>query len=145
VIGAFTVRNFTCLALCSALFGCAVEPEPLSPKKITERTQTDIKQIRATAFVPEGPLSLEQAIARALLRRPPVLIFDEPGQMLDERGDKAFIQAVKNLKGECTIILITHRPSHMRAADRLIALNNGQLIFDGDPEEALERMGGDGR
>jgi len=62
--------------------------------------------------------------------------------MLDERGDNAFIQAVKELRGDCTIIIITHRPSHMRIADRLIALNNGRLAYDGDPEEALAKMQG---
>ncbi|NKB19797.1 MAG: ATP-binding cassette domain-containing protein [Alphaproteobacteria bacterium] len=96
---------------------------------------------RVLSELPEG-FKQKLSIARALLRRPPILIFDEPGQMLDERGDKAFIQAVKSLKGECTIIIITHRPSHMRVADRLVALHNGRLVFDGDPEEALTKMEG---
>ena len=48
------------------LHGCAVEPEPLAPKKITERTQSDLQHLRSTAFVPTGPISLEQAIARAI-------------------------------------------------------------------------------
>jgi ATP-binding cassette, subfamily C, bacterial LapB len=96
---------------------------------------------RVLSELPEG-FKQKLSIARALLRRPPILIFDEPGQMLDERGDKAFLRAVEKLKGDCTIIMITHRPSHMRAADRLVALNNGQLIYDGDPEEALAKMQG---
>jgi len=96
---------------------------------------------RVLSELPEG-FKQKLSIARALLRRPPILIFDEPGQMLDERGDNAFIQAVKELRGDCTIIIITHRPSHMRIADRLIALNNGRLAYDGDPEEALAKMQG---
>ena len=76
------------------------------------------------------------------LRKPPILIFDEPGQMLDERGDNAFLDAVKKLRGTCTIVIITHRPSHMRAADRLIVLNAGRLQFNGAPEEALSQMQG---
>jgi len=62
--------------------------------------------------------------------------------MLDERGDNAFLNAVKKLRGTCTIIVITHRPSHMRVADRLIVLNAGRLQFNGDPEEALKQMQG---
>ena len=39
-------------------------------------------------------------------------------------------------------IVITHRPSHMRVADKLIVLNAGRLQFNGDPEEALKQMQG---
>jgi membrane fusion protein, adhesin transport system len=96
---------------------------------------------RVVSELPEG-FKQKLAIARALLRKPPILIFDEPGQMLDERGDNAFLEAVKKLRGSCTILIITHRPSHMRIADRLIVLNAGRLQFNGDPEEALSQMQG---
>lgn len=96
---------------------------------------------RVVSELPEG-FKQKLAISRALLRKPPILIFDEPGQMLDERGDNAFLDAVKKLRGTCTIVIITHRPSHMRAADRLIVLNAGRLQFNGDPEEALSQMQG---
>ena len=96
---------------------------------------------RVVSELPEG-FKQKLAIARALLRKPPILIFDEPGQMLDERGDNAFLNAVKKLRGTCTIIVITHRPSRMRVADRLIVLNAGRLQFNGDPEEALKQMQG---
>ena len=96
---------------------------------------------RVVSELPEG-FKQKLAIARALLRKPPIMIFDEPGQMLDERGDNAFLNAVKKLRGTCTIIVITHRPSHMRVADKLIVLNAGRLQFNGDPEEALKQMQG---
>ena len=96
---------------------------------------------RVVSELPEG-FKQKLAIARALIRKPPVLIFDEPGQMLDERGDKAFINTVKKLKGTCTIVIITHRPSHMRLADRMIVLDSGRLRFNGDPAEALAQMQG---
>lgn len=94
---------------------------------------------RVVSELPEG-FKQKLAIARALIRKPAILIFDEPGQMLDERGDRAFLDAVNNLRGKCTIVIITHRPSHMRAADRLIILNGGRLQFNGDPAEALAQM-----
>ena len=96
---------------------------------------------RVVSELPEG-FKQKLAIARALLRKPPIMIFDEPGQMLDERGDNAFLNAIKKLRGTCTIIVVTHRPSHMRVADRLIVLNAGRLQFNGDPEEALKQMQG---
>ena len=99
---------------------------------------------RVVSELPEG-FKQKLAIARALLRKPPILIFDEPGQMLDERGDNAFLEAVKKLRGSCTIVIIPQRPSHMRAADRLIVLNEGRLQFNGDPEEALKQMQGGGQ
>ncbi|NKB19793.1 MAG: hypothetical protein GKS01_04525 [Alphaproteobacteria bacterium] len=55
-----------CSTLCGVLLGCAVEPKPIAPKKITERTQSDIQKLRATAYIPTGPISLEKAIARAI-------------------------------------------------------------------------------
>lgn len=99
---------------------------------------------RVVSELPEG-FKQKLSIARALLRRPPILIFDEPGQMLDQRGDTAFLDAVQSLRGKCTIIVITHRPSHMRVADRLIVLNAGRLQFNGDPAEALAQMQGAGK
>lgn len=98
---------------------------------------------RVVGELPEG-FKQKLSIARALIRRPPVLIFDEPGQMIDERGDRAFVAAVQKLRGNCTILIITHRPSHMRIADRLIVLNAGRLQFNGDPAEALAQMQGGG-
>ncbi len=96
---------------------------------------------RVVSELPEG-FKQKISIARALLRKPRILIFDEPGQMLDERGDRAFIDAVQKLRGSSTIVIITHRPSHMRVADRLIVLNEARLQFNGDPAEALARMQG---
>lgn len=96
------------------------------------------------AVVSELPEGFKQklSIARALLRKPPILIFDEPGQMLDERGDRAFLASVQKLRGRTTVIIVTHRPSHMRVADRLIVLEAGRIRFDGLPEEGLKQMEG---
>jgi ATP-binding cassette, subfamily C, bacterial LapB len=111
-------------------------------ERLPEGYETRLTE-RVVSELPEG-FKQKLAIARALLRKPPILIFDEPGQMLDERGDNAFLNAVKKLRGSCTIIVITHRPSHMRVADKLIVLNAGRLQFNGDPEEALKQMQGEG-
>jgi ATP-binding cassette subfamily C protein/ATP-binding cassette subfamily C protein LapB len=101
----------------------------------TRLTETVLSEL------PEG-FKQKLSIARALLRKPPILIFDEPGQMLDERGDAAFMAAVEKLRGVSTIIIVTHRPSHVRMADRLILLKNGRVQFNGPPQEALDKLGG---
>ena len=68
---------------------------------------------------------------------------DEPGQALDEEGDQALLAAVQNMRGKATIVIITHRPSHMQIADRLLVLDAGRLQYNGPPQEALNRLGGD--
>ena len=93
------------------------------------------------AELPEG-FKQKLSIARALLRNPSILIFDEPGQMLDESGDRALIATLQRLRGRSTVIVVTHRPSHMRVADRLIVLNLGRIQFNGPPAEALAKLEG---
>lgn len=103
----------------------------------TRLTETVVSEL------PEG-FKQKLSIARALLRKPPILIFDEPGQMLDERGDAALMAMLEKLKGQTTILIVTHRPSHMRIADRLIVLNSGRVQFNGPPAEVLDQLGGQG-
>ncbi|MBO6826516.1 MAG: ATP-binding cassette domain-containing protein [Sneathiella sp.] len=67
------------------------------------------------------------SLARALLTDAKIMIFDEPGNTLDEDGDRAFLRAIEKMRGKATIILITHRPSHMRVADRVVLMNRGMV------------------
>jgi ATP-binding cassette subfamily C protein/ATP-binding cassette subfamily C protein LapB len=80
------------------------------------------------------------ALARAYVRKPPILLLDEPGQSLDSSGDAKFIDLISRLRGEATVLMTTHRPSHMRLADRLILLNEGRVVFNGSPAEYLDRL-----
>jgi hypothetical protein len=54
------------VALCCVVGGCAIEPVPLTPEARTEQTITDLKQIKAMEYVPNGPITLHQAMARAV-------------------------------------------------------------------------------
>lgn len=94
---------------------------------------------KSMAELPEG-LKQKISFARALLRRPPILVFDEPGQMLDASGDKAFHAAVRQLRGSTTIIIVTHRPSHMRLADKVIMMRGGRVAFSGSFAEVSDRL-----
>jgi ATP-binding cassette, subfamily C, bacterial LapB len=75
------------------------------------------------------PAGFQQRLnmARTFLTNAKILIFDEPGNTLDEDGDRAFIQAIERIRGKATVIIITHRPSHMRVADRVVLLNRGMV------------------
>jgi len=53
---------------------------------------------------------------------------------------KIFAQQIAALKGHATVLFTTFRPSHMRLADRLIVLRDGQVALDGPPEKVLERV-----
>jgi ABC-type multidrug transport system fused ATPase/permease subunit len=70
-------------------------------------------------------------IARALVTKPKLLILDEATSALDAQGEAAISEALKNLKGSITIILIAHRLTTVREADSVIYLNKGKIIATG--------------
>lgn len=91
------------------------------------------------AHVPQGFLR-KLGMARAFLRPAPVLILDEPAGSVDESDERDFVEAMKRIKGTRTILLITHRPSHMRLCDRLLVLDQGQATMLGPPDQVLAQM-----
>lgn len=78
-------------------------------------------------------------LARAYLRDAPILLLDEPAQSLDESGDHALVDLLRNNNGRQTILMTSHRPSHMRLADRLLVLSNGRLVYNGPPAAFIDK------
>ena len=74
------------------------------------------------------------ALARALLRKPRLLILDEATSALDAYNEELIYQTLKKLKKTITIILITHRWSTLRAADHLVVLHQGKIVEEGEVE-----------
>ena len=72
------------------------------------------------------------AVARALLRRPQLLILDEATSALDWENQSAIADVIERLKGRLTVITIAHRPSMIQFADWIIALEDGRLVEMGD-------------
>jgi ATP-binding cassette subfamily B protein len=62
------------------------------------------------------------ALARALLKNPPILILDEATAMFDPEGEKEFIEHCRDTLRERTVLLITHRPASLALADRVVRL-----------------------
>ncbi|QKZ23332.1 ABC transporter ATP-binding protein [Streptomyces chartreusis] len=81
------------------------------------------------------------AIARTILRDPPVLILDEATSALDTRTEHAVQDAIDALSANRTTVTIAHRLSTVRGADQIVVLDAGQVAERGTHEELLERDG----
>jgi ABC transporter len=71
------------------------------------------------------------ALTRALLKDPPILILDEATAMFDPQGEAEFLQACRDVLRRRTVLLITHRPASLAAADRIVRMEHGRIIHNG--------------
>jgi ATP-binding cassette subfamily C protein LapB len=77
------------------------------------------------------------AIARSFLIEAPIILLDEPANHLDREGDEALMRLITKARGRSTIVMTTARPSHMRAADRVVVLQEGSVVAQGKPEQIV--------
>ena len=79
------------------------------------------------------------AIARALLLKTEILLFDEATSALDNATQSKIQEAISNLKGEYTILIVAHRLSTVIDADRILVVNDGVIEASGSHKELLKK------
>ncbi len=81
------------------------------------------------------------ALARAFFRNAPILILDEPTSAIDAKAEYEIFQNVQKLQKDKTVLIISHRFSTVRNADRILVLDDGEIIEEGNHEKLMKKKG----
>ncbi|SHJ77917.1 energy-coupling factor transport system ATP-binding protein [Clostridium cavendishii DSM 21758] len=128
----------------------AFGPENLgvAPSEIRERVDESLKRVGMYEYRKHAPHLLSGgqkqrvAIAGILAMRPKCIILDEPTAMLDPSGRREVLKTIKevNEKFNITIILITHYMDEAAQADRVVVMDKGKVVMEGDPRQVFSNV-----
>lgn len=79
-------------------------------------------------------------LARIFLRQPQILLLDEPTAAMDQASEDQLQQQITHEFADKTVIVVTHKPSMLKLADRLVVLDKGAVVADGPKEVVLEEL-----
>ncbi len=133
----------------------------LDKKDNIELLKEAIKQSGADKYLDNLPKSLDQvvgkmfdegidlsggqwqklALARAFFRNAPLLILDEPTSSIDAKAEYEIFENVQKLQKDKTVIIISHRFSTVRNADRILVLDEGKIVEEGNHEKLMKKRG----
>ena len=127
----------------------AFGPENLGvpPEEIRERVDDALKTVGMYEYRKHAPHKLSGgqkqriAIAGILAMKPSCVVFDEPTAMLDPNGREEVMNTILRLKQNgITVVLITHYMNEAVMADRVIVMDNGQILTEGKPREVFSQV-----
>lgn len=107
-------------------------------RKLPQGFDTRIGDQSVNRYPPGFMRSL--SIARAFCSTAELVLLDEPGASLDGESDARFMRQLAKLKGRHTVVMVSHRPSHIRLADKAILLDQGSVKYAGTPDQAIKIM-----
>ena len=123
-----------------------LENRKIERDKMLEIIDEYAKKVEMDKFLKAEPSKLSGgqkqrvAIAGVLACNPEIIIFDEATSMLDPEGVNEITSLIESLKGEKTIITITHDLDLAKKSDRVLVLNDGHLVSDDTPEETFKKI-----
>ncbi len=82
------------------------------------------------------------ALARCLVTQPQVLLMDEPTSSMDAQSEVAFLRQLKEACGNCTLVLVTHRPAVLELVSRIVVVDAGRVVMDGPKAQVLAALSG---
>lgn len=82
------------------------------------------------------------ALARSLVTRPQVLLMDEPTSSMDAQSEMAFLRQLRDAAGNCTLVVVTHRPAVLELVSRVIVVDAGRMVLDGPRDQVLAALSG---
>jgi ABC-type cobalt transport system, ATPase component len=116
--------------------------------EIRERVDNSLKIVDMTSYIKQGPHLLSGgqkqrvAIAGVLAMKPECIVLDEPTAMLDPSGRREVIDTITKLNKEenITIVLITHYMEEAVNADRVVVMEDGEIVMSGTPKEVFSKV-----
>jgi ATP-binding cassette, subfamily C, bacterial LapB len=82
------------------------------------------------------------ALARSLVTRPQILLMDEPTSSMDAQSEMMFLRQLAQAAGDCTLIMVTHRPAVLELANRVVVVDGGKVALDGPKADVLNALAG---
>jgi len=141
VLDSFSIRD-------NLLLGCPGEPaEPevwdvldqLDLRTAVEHAPGRLAGIIGDEVSLSGGQSQLLVLARTILQRRPFILLDEGTNQLDAEHELRILQMLRQLRAQCTIVVITHRMTTARKADNILVLDGGQIVEQGTHEELVAR------
>lgn len=80
------------------------------------------------------------SLARTMLKPADIVLLDEPGNGMDDAGETALTRCIEWLRGKSTVIIVSHRPAHMRLADNVILMQRGNMIAMGPFDKIKDKV-----